>query len=65
MQIPSPTPTSPQRRYDVWWTTNLVGPVVWNRVGLNVPGAANGAAVVLTVTNAHPAAVYRTGVRLP
>ena len=65
MKLPSPTPTSPQRRYDVWWTTNLVGPVVWNRVGLNVPGAANGAAVVLTVTNQHPAAVYRTGVKLP
>lgn len=65
MQMPSPTPTSPQRRYDVWWTTNLVGPIVWNRVGLNVPGAANGAAVTLRVTNTFPAAIYRTGVRMP
>lgn len=65
MQLPSPTPTSPQRRYDVWWTTNLVGPIVWNRVGLNVPGAANGAAVTLRVTNTFPAAIYRTGVRMP
>ena len=65
MQLASPTPTSPQRRYDVWWTTNLAGSTVWHRVGLNVPGAANSNAVTLRVTNNFPAAVYRTGVRLP
>jgi hypothetical protein len=65
MELPSPVPTSPNRRYDVWWSTNLVGPVTWQRVGLNVPGNANGSAVTLRVTNTHPSAIYRTGVKLP
>ena len=65
MQFSSPFPTSPQRRYDVWWTTNLEGNTIWHPVGLNVPGAAAGTAVVLRVTNALPAAVYRTGVKMP
>ncbi len=65
LELPSPVPTSPNRRYDVWWSTNLVGPVAWQRIGLNVPGAANGSAVTLRVTNTHPSAIYRTGVKLP
>ena len=65
MQFSSPYPTSPRRRYDVWWTTNLEGNTIWHPVGLNVPGAAAGTAVVLRVTNALPAAVYRTGVKIP
>ena len=66
VQIASPAPTSPQRRYDVWWTSNLIdNVVVWHPVGLNVPGAAAGTAVVLRVTNTLPGAYYRTGVKLP
>ena len=65
MQLSSPYPTSPQRRYDVWWTTNLEGATVWHPIGLNVPGVAGGTAVVLRVTNNFPGAVYRTGVKLP
>ncbi len=65
LQLASPAPTSPNRRYDVWYSTNLVGPVVWNRIGLNVPGAANGDPVSLRVTNSLPGAFYRTGVQLP
>ena len=65
MELPSPVPTSPNRRYDVWRSTNLVGPVTWQRIGLNVPGNANGSAVTLRVTNSLPTAIYRTGVKLP
>jgi hypothetical protein len=66
VQLPSPAPTSPQRRYDIWWTSNLIdNVVVWHPVGLNVPGAASGTAVVLRVTNTLPRASYRTGVKLP
>jgi 5-methylthioadenosine/S-adenosylhomocysteine deaminase len=65
MQIQSPVPTSPRRVYDVWWTTNLLGAIVWHPVGLNVPGAAGGTSVVLRVTNTFPGAVYRAGVKLP
>lgn len=64
-EMPSPVPTSPQRRYDVWRATNLLGTVVWQPLGLNVPGAADGAAVSLRVTNNLPGAYYRTGVKLP
>lgn len=61
----SPVPTSPQRRYDVWWSTNLVSPVTWQPVGLNVPGASDGSAVPLRLTNQAPFAIFRTGVKLP
>ncbi len=62
--IPSPVPTSTGRVYDVWRTTNLLGQIVWQPLNLNVRGVAGGAAVVLRVTNALPAATYRTGVKL-
>jgi 5-methylthioadenosine/S-adenosylhomocysteine deaminase len=65
VELSSPIPTSTERLYDVWWTSNLVGDAIWTPVGLNVPGAAGGAAVILRVTNTLPAAVYRTGVKLP
>ena len=63
MQLQSPVPTSPQRRYDVWWTTSLVDNVTWHSVGLNIPGT--GGSLTLHVTNNFPAATYRVGVKLP
>lgn len=64
-EFESPVPTTPDRLYDVWWTTNLATPQIWHPANLNVPGQAGGAAVPLRVTNAHPFAVFRTGVKLP
>ena len=37
----------------------------WQPLNMNVPGAANGAALTLSVTNTVESAVYRTGVKLP
>ena len=65
MRLRSPVPTSAQRRYDAWWTTNLAGDVTWTPAGLNLAGAADGSAVTLSVTNPLPAAFYRVGVKLP
>ncbi len=65
LQLPSPIPTSTQRVYDVWRSTNLMGTATWTPLGLNVRGAADGSAVLLRVTNTLPAASYRTGVKLP
>jgi hypothetical protein len=64
MEIQTPIPTSTQRVYDVWWTSNLVGNVIWHPVGLNALGDANGNVITLRVTNTLPAAVYRVGVKL-
>ena len=49
----------------MWRTTNLLGQIVWTPLNLNLPGNAAGTAVVFRVTNALPAAAYRTGVKLP
>jgi hypothetical protein len=65
LEFSSPVPTTPNRRYDVWWTTNLVGPVTWQRVGLNRSGASDGSAVTLRITNQNVFTFYRTGVKLP
>jgi len=66
MQMQSPFPTSPDRVYDVWWSSNLLSDVVWHPVGLDVPGNAGGGSVTLHVTNTLPCrALYRTGVKLP
>ncbi len=57
-------PTTNTRMYDAWWNTNLVdGP--WNAFNFNVTGAANGAAVFMTVTNSEINRFYRTGVKVP
>ncbi|MGD9611270.1 MAG: amidohydrolase family protein [Kiritimatiellia bacterium] len=63
-ELQSPEPTSTGRVYDVWRTTNLMGQIVWTQMNLNVRGTLAGTAVVLRVTNALPAATYRTGVKL-
>ena len=65
LDIHSPSPTSTGRVYDVWYTTNLLGNVVWTPLNLDIRGSAANTAVVLRVTNALPAAAYRTGVKLP
>ncbi len=65
LRLLSPTPTSTQRVYTAWWTTNLIGPIAWQPAGVTVTGAANNVAVTLTVTNPNPRAFYRVGVRLP
>ncbi|OQA26390.1 MAG: Carbohydrate binding domain (family 25) [Verrucomicrobia bacterium ADurb.Bin345] len=57
-------PTTNSRLYDVWVTTNLLNPV-WTPRNLNVPGALNGGALWLSVTNQGEGGYYRSGVRLP
>ena len=64
-QIASPVPTSTNRIYDVWRTTNLQGQIVWTNLGFGIRGTAAGTAVVFRVTNDLGAASYRTGVRMP
>jgi hypothetical protein len=58
-------PTSPARRYDIYWKTNLLDEAGWQPLGLDVPGLGPSQAVSLTVTNDGASRVYRTGVRLP
>ena len=57
-------PSSANRRYDVFWTTSLVGEA-WTPMGYNVPGHADQAPVDLVVTNTGELRFYRTGARLP
>ncbi|HMO52041.1 MAG TPA: alpha-amylase family glycosyl hydrolase [Kiritimatiellia bacterium] len=64
MALQAGPPTSPERRYDVYWSTNLVGGQ-WTAMGLNQPGHAHGGPVQLTFTNNLDGRFYRTGVRLP
>jgi uncharacterized protein len=58
-------PTSAERRYDIYWRTNLFDDAEWEPLGLNVPGLGPAQAVDLTVTNDAAFRIYRTGVRLP
>ncbi len=64
MSLTVPAPTTNSRVYDAWFTTDLVD-APWQAIGLNVPGPANGASILLTVTNSLENAVYRTGVKVP
>ena len=64
-EIQSPSPTFTNRIYDVWYTTNLLGQIVWTPLNVGRNGNANSNPVVFRVTNALEAASYRTGVRLP
>jgi hypothetical protein len=57
-------PTTNSRIYDVWFGTDLVEGV-WIPLNINRPGAADGAALFLTVTNTGGSGNYRTGVKLP
>lgn len=64
-EIQSPVPTFTNRIYDVWYTTNLLGQIVWAPLNVGRTGNSNSNPVVFRVTNALDAAVYRTGVRMP
>ncbi len=57
-------PTTNSRLYDVWVSTSLVDQI-WQSRNLNVPGATDGGALILTVTNIGDSGFYRTGVKLP
>ena len=58
-------PTTNSRLYDVWIATNLTGGV-WQELDIAVPGASNGSAITLTVTNGAGAnQFFRTGIKLP
>ena len=64
-EIQSPVPTFTNRIYDVWYTTNLLGQIVWTPLNVGRAGNDNGNPVVFRVTNDLGAASYRTGVRMP
>ena len=55
-------PTSTQRLYDVFWSTNLEAGQ-WNAEGRDQPGT--GGEMLLPVTNLQACRFYRTGVALP
>lgn len=55
-------PTSTQRLYDIFWSTNLQQGH-WNACGLDQPG--NGGEMLLPVTNLQAVRYYRTGVVMP
>lgn len=59
-----PAPTTNSRRYDAWFSTNLMNGQ-WQAFNLNATGALNGSTLTLTVTGSVESAVYRTGVKLP
>jgi hypothetical protein len=57
-------PTTNSRLYDLSYSADLMGDT-WTPLGLNVPGAANGGAVMLNVTNNGSGGHYRARVFLP
>jgi hypothetical protein len=64
MQLLVPAPTTNSRVYDAWSAADLLNPV-WQPLNLNVPGAADGSSLLLTVTNTANGLYYRTGVKVP
>ncbi len=64
LTIQAGPPTTNSRIYDVWHGTNLLEGI-WNPLNLNVPGANDGSALMITVTNHSDAGQYRTSVRVP
>jgi hypothetical protein len=64
MTVQAGPPTTNSRLYDVWYCTNLLDGS-WSPLNLNVSGANDGSAVMLTVTNDVDLRHYRTGVKLP
>ncbi|HMO04628.1 MAG TPA: alpha/beta hydrolase-fold protein [Kiritimatiellia bacterium] len=57
-------PTTNTRVYAAWFSTNL-SEGVWQRLGGGIPGASNGGAVWIGVTNSGAGGFYRTAVELP
>ncbi|HBA85464.1 MAG TPA: hypothetical protein DCZ95_15365 [Verrucomicrobia bacterium] len=65
LQLTVPSPTTNSRLYDAWFATQLENNIVWTPHNLNVPGAANGDSIFLSVTNIQSNAFYRIGVKVP
>ena len=63
-QLVIPAPTTNSRLYDAWVATDLVSGA-WQPLHLDLAGPANGATLVLSVTNETTNVFYRTGVRIP
>lgn len=57
-------PTTNSRVYDVWFGADLMDGQ-WTPMNMNWPGADNGGALFITITNAGDVGHYRTGVKLP
>lgn len=64
MQIRIDAPTSPNRRYDIFWTTNLFDPA-WTPMGHERAGNADQSPVDFWVTNGPTLRFYRTGAIVP
>jgi hypothetical protein len=63
LMIPAGPPTTNSRVYDAWFSADLAAGA-WQPLNLNVPGAADGGVVILSVTNDADGLFYRTGVKL-
>jgi len=57
-------PTTNSRVYDVWFGSDLMDGQ-WTPMNVNWPGANDGGAIYITVTNNGNSGNYRTGVKLP
>lgn len=64
LQLQAGPPTTNSRVYDAWFTDDIVNGT-WTPLDATVPGAGDGSAVFLSVTNATTEGFYRTGVRIP
>lgn len=64
LQLQAGPPTTNSRVYDAWFTSDIMSGQ-WTPLNVTVPGAADGSAVMLSVTNATQEGFYRTGVRIP
>jgi len=57
-------PTTNSRVYDVWFGADLMDGQ-WLPLNMNLPGANDGSAIFITVTNTGDIGHYRTGVKIP
>ncbi|MCO6401621.1 MAG: hypothetical protein J5I99_10390 [Verrucomicrobia bacterium] len=63
LQLQAGPPTTNSRVYDVWHKADLMSGA-WAPLNLDVPGANDGGALQLLVTNAAGVGFFRTGVKL-
>lgn len=64
LQLRVGPPTSTNRYYDAWWRSNLILGADWAPFNLNVPGRADGEALLLDIPNTVTGGFYRTGVKV-
>jgi len=64
MSLQAGPPTTNSRVYDIWFCTNLMTGQ-WTPMNMHVPGAADGSAISMNITNAPDSRSYRTSVGLP